>query len=115
MILPILNTFVPLLTWMNGMHFLTLFCKQKTHFMTKNMRLFNKFLKQYGIYREFYQELRLFQPCVSKLKDEEIKFPDEGSSESYIFRYLDWNHTRRGPHFWSLMNDAWEQFREDNL
>lgn len=83
--------------------------------MLVDIFIFNDFLKRFGIYREFYRELRLAQPGLSRIKDEDIVFPDDCSSKDYIIRFLDWNHTRFGPHFWSLMDEAWRKYRSKNL
>lgn len=83
--------------------------------MIADISVFNDFLKRFGIYREFYRELHLAQPGLSRIKDEEIEFPDDCSSKDYIIRFLDWNHTLRGPYFWSLMDDAWKEYRSKNL
>lgn len=83
--------------------------------MTRDIAVFNSFLKQFGIYREFYRELRLAQPSLSRIKDEEIEFSDFFSSKDYIICSFDWTHTLRGPYFWSLMNDTWKAYRIKNL
>lgn len=83
--------------------------------MSRDIIIFNNFLKQFGIYREFYRELRLFQSDLSRTKDEKFEFPDDCSSKNYIIRFFDWRHTRRGPHFWALMDDAWRAYRLKNL
>ncbi len=83
--------------------------------MTRDVIVFNNFLKQFGIYREFYRELRLAQPNLPQTGKEEIEFPDDWPSKDYIIRFLNWSRTRRGPHFWSLMDDAWREYRIENL
>ena len=115
MILPILNTFVLLLIWMNGMRFRTLYCKQKNRFMTGDIIIFNDFLKRFGIYREFCRELRLAQPGLSWTKNKEVELPDDCPPKDYITRFFNWNRTRRGPFFWSLMDDVWREYYSKNL
>ena len=83
--------------------------------MIRDIAVFNNFLKQFGIYREFYRELRLAQPSLSRIKDEEIEFSDYFSSKDYIICSFDWTRTRRGPHFWSLMDATWKTYRIKNL
>lgn len=83
--------------------------------MSRDNIVFNNFLKLFGIYREFYRELRSFQPGLSRIKGEEIEFPDDCSSENYIIFFFDWRRTVRGPHFWALMDDAWRTYRSKNL
>lgn len=92
------------------MRFRTLYCKQKTYFMTGDIIIFNSFLRRFGIYREFYRELRLVHPGLSRIKDGNIEFPDDCPSRDYIIRFFDWSDARRGPYFWSLMDDAWKEY-----
>lgn len=100
---------------MNGMLSLILCCKLKTYFMTKHLSIFNNFLRQFGIYREFYRELRLAQPGFSRINNGQVKLPPCCSSKDYIIYFLDWHRTRRGPHFWALMHDAWKNYRIEHL
>lgn len=83
--------------------------------MARDVIIFNNFLKQFGIRREFYRELRLAQPNLSQIENEEIEFPDDCSSKDYIIRFFDWSRTRRGPFFWALMDDVWRKYRRENL
>lgn len=97
------------------MRFRTLCCKQKTYLMARDVIIFNNFLNQFGIHREFYRELRLARPNLSRIEDEEFEFPNDCSSKDYIIRFFDWSRTRLGPCFWSLMDNAWREYRSKNL
>lgn len=87
------------------MHFLILYCNQKTYFIMK-LRLFVRFLKAYGLYEEYFGELghsqglnctnQFFRNCLSRL-----------SPDHYIVTPINWCETIRGSHFWSMVNDAW--------
>lgn len=78
--------------------------------MNRDIIIFKNFLKQFGIYREFYRELRLAQPGFPRTSGGEIELPTNYSSKEYIICFLDWSRTRRGPYFWALMHDAWERY-----
>lgn len=78
--------------------------------MIKQVSIFNNFLKQFGIYREFYRELRSAQPGLPRISDELVEFSSYCSSRNYIICLLDWDRTRRGPHFWALMHNAWKMY-----
>lgn len=70
------------------------------------LRLFIRFLKLYGLYEEYFNELRrsqgvnyanqVFRNCLSRLKP-----------NRYIITPFNWCETSRGPYFWSMVNDAW--------
>lgn len=70
------------------------------------LRLFIRFLKIYGIYEEYFNELirsqgvnytnRFFRDCLGRLR------PDR-----YIIAPINWRKTSRGSYFWSMMNDVW--------
>lgn len=84
--------------------------------MRYDITIFNNFLKQFGIYREFYRELRSVHPGLSGVKNfEEIKFPGNISLKNYIISLLNWESTRRGSHFWALMHEAWLKYCKENL
>ena len=70
------------------------------------LRLFVRFLKVYGLYEEYFGELRcsqgvnytnqFFRNCLSRLKP-----------NRYIIAPINWRETSRGSYFWSMVNDAW--------
>lgn len=70
------------------------------------LRLFIRFLKVYGLYEEYFDELRrsqgvnytdqFFCDCLRRLK-----------SNRYIIAPINWRETSRGSYFWSMVNDAW--------
>lgn len=79
-------------------------CNQKPTFM--ELRLFKRFLKAYGLYEEFFDELicsrgvdyanRFFRSSLCRL-----------SPDLYFVSLINWYETSRGSHFWSMVNDAW--------
>ena len=83
--------------------------------MIKQVGIFNDFLKRFGIYQEFYRELRTAQPDLPRVSDEMVEFPSYCSSRDYIVCLLDWNRTRRGPHFWALMHETWKYYLIEHL
>ena len=97
------------------MHFRTLYCKRKIYLMARDVIIFNNFLKQFGIHREFYRELRLAQSNFLQIENGKIEFPDDCSPEDYIIHFFNWNRTRRGSYFWSLMDDVWRDYYSKNL
>lgn len=70
------------------------------------LRLFIRFLKVYGLYEEYFDELRrsqgvnytnqFFRYCLSRLEP-----------NRYTIAPINWCETSRGSHFWSMVNDAW--------
>ena len=70
------------------------------------LRLFIRFLKVYGLYEEYFDELRrsqdvnhsnqFFCDCLRRLRP-----------NRYIIAPISWCQTSRGSYFWSMVNDAW--------
>lgn len=84
--------------------------------MRDDITIFNNFLKRFGIYQEFYCELRSSQPDLFGAKNfEEVELPDNISLKNYIIILLDWENSRRGPYFWALMHDTWLKHCKRNL
>ena len=88
---------------------------KKNRFMTGDIIIFNDFLKRFGIYREFCRELRLAQPDLSWTKNKEVELLGGCSPKDYIIHFFNWNRARRGPFFWSLMDDVWREYYSKNL
>lgn len=111
MILPILINFVPIWTLRTGMFLIILSCNQKPIFM--KLRLFIYFLNIYGLYEEYFSEVRRSQGpsytkqairnCLSRL-----------SPDRYVIAPIDWNGTFRGLYFWSMVNNTWLDFLKCN-
>lgn len=70
------------------------------------LRLFICFLNTYGLYEEYFSEVRRSQGpsytkrdirnCLSRL-----------SPNRYIIAPINWSGTSRGLYFWSMVNDTW--------
>ena len=79
-------------------------CNQKTYFM--RLRLFIRFLEVYGLYEEYFSELRHSQsPYYSDrlLRNRLSRL----EPNRYIISPINWRITFRGSHFWSMVNKAW--------
>ena len=83
--------------------------------MTEDIIVFNNFLKRFGLYREYYRELRLARPDLFRTNGGGVEFPDHFSSKDYVILFFNWEGSRRGPHFWSLVHYAWREYRSKNL
>ena len=70
------------------------------------VRLFIRFLKVYGLYEEYFSELR----CSQGFDYANRFFRDflcRLSPDRYIVALINWYETSRGSYFWSMVNDAW--------
>lgn len=75
------------------------------------MKLFTfvRFLKAYGLYEEFLNELKCNQGanCTNLFFCDRLK---RLKPTRYISGSINWGETARGSHFWSMVSDAWVDY-----
>jgi len=76
------------------------------------LRLFFRFLLAYGLYEEYFDELRGSQDpdCTN---EHFLNFLSRLSPDRYVSDSIHWWETSRGSYFWSMVNDAWLNYLKE--